>query len=82
MYYWRFTFATRPLKVLDSYEWVLALHSGPWKEQRRCNWVLEGAAGGSPVEFRRGPAAGSAGDGRGAVQGCLRLGFGSWLGRW
>jgi hypothetical protein len=33
------------------------------------------------VEFRRGPAAGPAGDGHGVVQGCPKPDLGGWTGR-
>jgi hypothetical protein len=53
LYYLRFTFAAGAWKVSGSYKYALTLRISPQKESVPCNWVLGGAAGGNPVEFRR-----------------------------
>jgi hypothetical protein len=77
-----------PWKVLDSYIYTLTLRIGPQKKLESLQCGPPTPAGGGPAKIRRSPAAGSAGNARGAVLGLLGTGFdrsprrwGSWRSR-
>jgi hypothetical protein len=82
LYYWSFSFADRPLKWFRSLQIHPYFADWPSETLESLQCGPPALAGGGPAKIRRSPAAGSAGDGRGAVLGLLGTGFDQSPGRW